>query len=138
MQHTQQQQIAKLKEEIDGLKRRLHGLKQEKEEESREEKERHEREISDLRSELRLHAEKAENERAKSVADLELELRKQRERTIKLLGEKDTEIEQLNTQHQHMRAKSVLKAVAKVTPTISTASAAAPNDDSSVESSMFY
>lgn len=94
-------------------------LRQEKEDELNRESERHEREESQLRLEMRQQYEKLENERLKCVGDLELELKKQRERTLKLLAEKEAEIEQLTQQH---RMKAFVKS-------------RVINDDSSPESS---
>lgn len=90
-----EQQINKLKEEIDSLKNR-HVLNETKYlDELKRLKELNETNLSDLRADFKLKIDKLEHERFKSVNELEKELVKQRERTIKLLEEKDNELKHL-------------------------------------------
>lgn len=130
-QHLLNQQIHKLKDELEAMHKRMGALKQQKDDEFRRLQEAHDKEVSELRNEMRQQSEKFENERVKEVGELELELKKQRERTIKLLAEKEAEIEYLsspNRQQQQqklktMRAESIEKQA---------------NDDSSIVSSEYF
>ena len=51
-----------------------------------------------MRADFKQQLEKCEHERLKNINDLEKELAKQRERTVKILAEKDAEIERVKSQ----------------------------------------
>jgi GRIP and coiled-coil domain-containing protein 1 len=90
-----QQQIQKLKVECESLKRRLHATERERDEQMQAACESKEKELNELRLEYKSKLEKFESDRVKCVAELEKELLKQRERTIKMLEEKEAELEKL-------------------------------------------
>lgn len=77
------------------MKKRLILLEKEKQEDIINQKELHEKNVKELTCDFKLQLEKCEHDRLKSLNDLEKELIKQRERTLKLLKEKDTEIEHM-------------------------------------------
>lgn len=93
-----QKQITKLKEELDVYKKRIALLEKENEEEKASLKEAHEASLLKVRNEFKLKMEKSENDKQKAIGDLENELVKQRERTTKLLIEKDDELRQYREQ----------------------------------------
>lgn len=88
-----QQQVKKLKDEVDLCKKRMSLMEKESQDEMQALKEVHETEMRNQRNEFKSKLEKCENEKMKSINDLEKELVKQRERTIKLLSEKDAEVQ---------------------------------------------
>lgn len=86
-------ELKKLKQEVDSLKLRLIVVEREKVDEIEKLKLQHDNLNSEIRNEYKLQLEKLEASRLKSINDLEKELVKQRERTFKLLAEKDSELE---------------------------------------------
>ncbi len=86
-------ELKKLKQEVDNLKLRLIVVEREKADAIDQLKLEHDNLTSEIRNDYRLQLDKLEAGRLKSINDLEKELVKQRERTFKLLAEKDSELE---------------------------------------------
>ncbi len=93
-EQQQSQQIKKLKDELENLKKILITNETKYNQELNNLTILNEKQSNDLRLEFKCQLEKQENERYKIVNDLEKELIKQRERTVKLLDEKENELQQ--------------------------------------------
>jgi GRIP and coiled-coil domain-containing protein 1 len=93
-EQQQSQQIKKLKDELENLKKILITNETKYNQDLNSLKILNEKQSNDLRLEFKCQLEKQENERFKIVNDLEKELIKQRERTVKLLDEKENELQQ--------------------------------------------
>ena len=93
METQYQTQIKNLKDELDFFKKRVMSIEKEKQEAFKAKEEANESLVNAMRLEFKQQLEKCEQERLKSLSDLEKELVKQRERTLKLLAEKDAELE---------------------------------------------
>jgi len=93
-EQQQSQQIKKLKDELENLKKILITNETKYNQDLNSLKILNEKQSNDLRLEFKCQLEKQENERYKIVNDLEKELIKQRERTVKLLDEKENELQQ--------------------------------------------
>lgn len=91
LQHKQI--IQKYKDEIDILNKRIHLAARDKNSEIISLNEKFEEKISMSRNEFKNQFDKLEHERVKNIDELEKELVKQRERTIKLLNEKENELD---------------------------------------------
>ncbi len=91
------QTIAKYKNEVEVLNKRMHLANKDKFDEIKMLEEKFEAQMNELRCEFRAQMDRVEHERLKSVADLEKELVKQRERTVKLLAERGEELDQLKS-----------------------------------------
>ena len=87
--------MKKFKDETDLLKKRIVFIEKEKKDDLKRLSDEYERQSNEIRNESRLKLDKCENEKLKSISDLEKELVKQRERTMKLLEEKSSEIDEL-------------------------------------------
>jgi hypothetical protein len=88
-----QEEIKRLKQEVDQLKMRCVVLDREKQDEHEKLKSEHENSVAQIRNDFRQQLDRLEASRLKSLNDLEKELVKQRDRTFKLLAEKDSELE---------------------------------------------
>ncbi len=86
-------ELKKLKQEVDNLKLRLIVVEREKADEIDKLKLEHDNLTSQIRNDYKIQLDKFESSRLKSINDLEKELVKQRDRTFKLLAEKDSELE---------------------------------------------
>ncbi len=93
-EQQQSQQIKKLKDELENLKKISITNETKYNQELNNLTILNEKQSNDLRLEFKCQLEKQENERYKIVNDLEKELIKQRERTVKLLDEKENELQQ--------------------------------------------
>jgi GRIP and coiled-coil domain-containing protein 1 len=93
-EQQQSQQIKKLKDELENLKKILIINETKYNQDLNNLTILNEKQSNDLRLEFKHQLEKQENERYKVVNDLEKELIKQRERTVKLLDEKENELQQ--------------------------------------------
>lgn len=93
-EQQQSQQIKKLKDELENLKKILITNETKYNQDLNNLTILNEKQSNDLRLEFKHQLEKQENERYKIVNDLEKELIKQRERTVKLLDEKENELQQ--------------------------------------------
>jgi hypothetical protein len=91
------QTIAKYKNEVEVLNKRMHLANKDKLDEMKTLEEKFEVQMNELRCGFSAQLDRVEHERLKSVADLEKELVKQRERTVKLLAERGEELDQLKS-----------------------------------------
>lgn len=91
-QHQLKQSLKKYKEEVDILNKRIHLASKERVEEIRKLNEQFEQQEISLRNDFKLQLDKVERERLESRQELERELVKQRERTVKLLDEREEEL----------------------------------------------
>lgn len=91
-QHQLKQSLKKYKDEVDILNKRIHLASKERVEEIRKLNEQFERQEISLRNDFKLQLDKVEHERLESRQELERELVKQRERTVKLLNEREEEL----------------------------------------------
>ena len=89
-----QQKLQKLKDEIEVLNIRIYFSEKEKEDEIKALNKSYEQHVSELHTMFKQRMDKIEHAHQKSISDLEQELVKQRERTLKLLDEKDIELDQ--------------------------------------------
>lgn len=92
------QMSEKLQTELDTLKKRIILMEKEKEDDIQKMKELSDKKINEIKLESKLKLEKSESERIKEINELEKELVKQRERSLKLIGDKDAEILYLKSQ----------------------------------------
>lgn len=92
--------IQKQKDEIDILNKRMHLADREKIEEIKLLNENFDAEKLTLRNEFKVVLDKVEHDRVKGVNDLEKELVKQRDRTMKLLEEKDMELNKVKGRYK--------------------------------------
>lgn len=99
-------QIKNLKDELDFYKKRILSLEKEKQDDLKKSEENYDTLINNMHVEFKHQLEKCEQDRLKSLSDLEKELVKQRERTLKLLAEKDAELEQFKNNGGLLMKKS--------------------------------
>ncbi len=102
-QETEQQlrqTLKKHKEEIDILNKRIQLASRERTDEIQKLNEQFEQQEISMRNGFKVQLDKLEHERLESIQELEKELVKQRERTIKLLNEREEELGVLKGNHQ--------------------------------------
>jgi hypothetical protein len=92
----------KLQTELDALKKRIISMEKENEDHIQKMKELNERKMNEVKLESKLKLEKCEAERIKEINELEKELIKQRERSLKLISDKEAEIVFLKGQFNPM------------------------------------
>ncbi len=97
LENQNQIQIKKLKDELDLYKKRVLVVEKEKTDELKRQSDNTEILLNTMRIDFKQQLDKSEQDRLKSINDVEKELIKQRERTLKLLAEKDTELDRLKS-----------------------------------------
>jgi GRIP and coiled-coil domain-containing protein 1 len=97
LENQNQIQIKKLKDELDLYKKRILVVEKEKNDELKRQSDNTEILLNTMRIDFKQQLDKSEQDRLKSINDVEKELIKQRERTLKLLAEKDTELDRLKS-----------------------------------------
>ena len=110
---NQQQQ---LKDEIIYFKNRLNILEKKKLNEMLKYEDRIrdlEESIDSLKNEQRKEVDRLESNYSKNINDLEAQISKQRERTIKLINEKDAEVERFKTQNISNSESASLRSIQK-------------------------
>lgn len=137
-------EIKRLKNEVDNLKMRLIVCEREKVEELEKLTSANQNKIIELRNEFKQQLDKLESNRLKSLNDLEKELVKQRERTFKLLAEKEAELEKFKFNSNNSKDDSAESSSSNTTTSdyyLPTNNSTAINADSNMmdhQSSLIY
>jgi hypothetical protein len=103
----QELQCQKLRDECETLRKRVQFIEREKLSEAEALSKHYLTKQNELRNDFKSQVERIQSEQAKVYSDLEKELVKQRERTVKLIAEKDAELESLKNSVRKIRSGSL-------------------------------